>query len=130
MPNMLIPFFPSRMIASLQEAQFLYSICEAERCERELALQDAQARLRQAQQSFKCARKNLTKAEFRLGKTRYMVKKSGFSDVLQRKICNVRPRPITKLYRMYVPSCYFESSSQPMPLRKSLNRSNWSSLRC
>lgn len=115
------------MIASNQEAEILYSMCEAERCERELALQDAQAGLRQAEQKFKYARKKLTKAEFRLGRTRYMIKKSGFSDVLQQKICSVRRRPIIKLHRMCIPSYYyFESSSQPMPLRKSLNRNTWS----
>jgi hypothetical protein len=119
------------MITSFEEAQLLYSMCEAERCKRELALQDAQAGLQQAQQRFKCARKRLTKAEFRLGKTRYIVKKSGFSDVLQKKICSVRPRPtIVKSLRTYVPFYYFESSSQSMPLRKSFNRNTWRSLHC
>lgn len=73
------------MIASYEEAQILYTMCEAERCERELALRDAQAALQQAEQKFKYARKKLTKAEFRWGRTRYMVKKSGFSHVLQQK---------------------------------------------
>jgi hypothetical protein len=114
MSDLLISLF-LKMIDSYQKAQFLYSMCEAERGKRELALQDAQAKLQQAQQQFRCARKKLTKAEFRLGRTRYMVKKSGFSDVLQQKICSARPRPIVKFHRMYVPSCYFESSSQYAP---------------
>ena len=45
------------MIASYQEAQFLYSTCEAERCEREIALQLAQAGLKQAEQKYQYARK-------------------------------------------------------------------------
>ena len=118
------------MIASYQEGHLLYSMREAERCKRELALQDAQAGLRQAQLKFKSARKRLTRAEFSLGRTRNMIKKSGFSDVLKQKICSVRPRSIVDFHRMYDPSCYFESPSQPMPLRKSLNRNTWSSLHC
>ena len=43
------------MIDSYQDAQLLYSMCEAERCRQEIALQDAQAGLQQAQKKFKCA---------------------------------------------------------------------------
>ena len=88
------------MFASYQEAHFIYSIFEAKRCEREIALQVAEAGLQQAQQKFQRARKKLMKAEFSVGRTRYLVKKSGFSDILQQKTCSVRRRPIVKLYRM------------------------------
>jgi hypothetical protein len=40
------------MIANYQEAQFLYSTCEAERHEQEIALQVAQAGLQLAKQKF------------------------------------------------------------------------------
>jgi len=109
------------MYSSYQEAQLMYSMCEAERCEQEIALHDAQAGLLQAQRKFQYARKRLTKIEFRVGRTRYMVKKSGFSDILQQKVSSVKCRPVVKAYRMCVPSSYFECSS-PMLLRKSLNR--------
>lgn len=89
------------MITSYQEAQFLFSTCEAERCEREIALQVAQAGLQLARQKFQFARKRLTNAEFRLGKTRYMIKSGGFSDILQQKPYGVRRRPVSKVYRTY-----------------------------
>lgn len=92
------------MISSYQEAQFLYSTCEEERCEREIALQVAQAGLQQAKLKFQYARKRLTNAEFRLGKTRYKIKKGGFSDLLQQKSYVVRRRPAVKVHCMYVPS--------------------------
>ena len=119
-----------KMIDSYQDAQLLYSIFKAKQCRWKIALQDAQAGLQQAQKKFKCARKRLTKAEFRLGRTRNMVKNSGFSNVLQKKVGSVRLRPTVKVYGMYVSPCYIESFSQPMPLRKSLNRNTWSPLRC
>ena len=59
-----------KMIDSYQDAQLLYSIFKAKQCRWKIALQDAQAGLQQAQKKFKCARKRLTKAEFRLGRTR------------------------------------------------------------
>lgn len=116
------------MIASYQEAQFLYATCEAERCEREIALQVAQAGLQQAKQKFQYARKKLTNAEFRWGRTRYMIKKGGFSDILHQKSygVNVRRRPLVRVHRAYIPS-YHRSFSQPI-LRQSLNHDTWSSL--
>ena len=94
------------MIATYQEAQFLYSTCEAERCERKIALQVAQAGLQQAKQKFQYARKRLTKAELRLGRTRYMIRKGGFSNILQRKSYGGRRRPVVKVNRTYIPSYY------------------------
>lgn len=91
------------MITSYQEAQFLYSSCEAERCEREIALHIAKAGLQQAKRKFQYARKRLTNAEFRLGKTRYMMKKGGFSDILE-KSYSVRRQPAVKVHRMFLPS--------------------------
>jgi hypothetical protein len=96
------------MIASYQEAQFLYLTCEEERCEREIALRVALAGLRLAEQKFQYARKRLTKAEFRLGRTRYMVKKGGFSDALKH---SGRRQPgvqvvAGRVYRTYVLSYY------------------------
>ena len=88
------------MFASYQEAQFLYLTCEAKRCEQEIALQVAEAGLQQAQQKFQHARKKLTKAEFSVGRTRYLVKKSGFSNILQQKTSRVRHRPIVKFHHM------------------------------
>jgi hypothetical protein len=100
------------MITSYQEAQCLYSMCEAERREREIALQITQAELQQAKEKFQCARKKfqyarkkLTNAEFRLGRTRFLIKKDGFSNILGQKSC-LRRRPVVKVYRMYIPS-YF-----------------------
>ena len=43
-------------------------------------------------------------AEFRLGRTRYMIKKDGFSDILQQKSYGVRRR--VKVYRTFIPSYY------------------------
>lgn len=71
------------MITSHQEALALYLTSEAERRELELALQLAQAELQRATQKFKYARNGLTKAEFRTGRIRRMIKKSGFSNILQ-----------------------------------------------
>lgn len=87
-----------------QEAQFLYSTCEAERGEREIALRVAQAGLQHAQQKFKYARKKLTKTEFRLGRIRYMMKKGGFSDILEQK--SYGSRLGRQPYRTYVSSYY------------------------
>ena len=89
------------MISNYQEAQFLYSKCEAERCEQEIALQVAQAGLQLAEQKFQYARKRLTKAEFRLGRTRYLIKRGGFSDILQQKSYGMRRRPVVKVQGMY-----------------------------
>jgi hypothetical protein len=94
------------MITSYQEAQFLYSICEAERCEQEIALQVAEARLQRAKQKFQYTQKRLTTAGFCFGRTRYMMKKGGFSDILQQTSYGVKRRPVIKVYHMYIPSLY------------------------
>jgi hypothetical protein len=83
------------MISSYQEALILYSTCEAERRELEFALQHAQAELQRAMQKFQYVRKGLTKTEFRAGKIRRMIKKSGFPNVLASKI---QHRPIAKIH--------------------------------
>jgi hypothetical protein len=88
------------MITNYQEAQFLYSSCETERCEQENAFQVAQAGLQLAKQKFQYARKRLTKAEFRLGRTRYMIKKGGFSEILRQKSYGmIRRRPVIMVNR-------------------------------
>ena len=88
------------MISSYQEALVLYSTCETERRELEFALQLTQAELQRASLKFQHARKGLTKAEFRTGKIRRMIKKSGFSDVLQQARMRLRHQPVVKLHRM------------------------------
>ena len=104
------------MIATYQEAQFLYSMCEAERYEQEIALQVAQAGLQQAQKKFKYAQKKLTTAEFCWGRTRYLIKKGGFSEILQQKSYGVRRRPVVKVHSRCIYSYYIGSSSQQIPL--------------
>lgn len=102
------------MVANYQEAQFLYSMCETERSEQEIALQVAQAGLQlakrkfqYAQKKFQYARKRLTNVEFRLGRARYMIKKGGFSDILRQKSYgNMRLQPASVL-RTCIPSDYF-----------------------
>lgn len=95
------------MVANYQEAQFLYSMCETERSEQEIALQVAQAGLQLAKRKFQYARKRLTNVEFRLGRARYMIKKGGFSDILRQKsYSNMRLRPASVL-RTCIPSNYF-----------------------
>lgn len=97
------------MIASYQDALVLYSSCEAERRELEFALQLAQAELQRATQKFQYVRKGLTKAEFRTGKIRRMIKKSGFSYILQQATSSIqagRMRPVIKLHRML---CFFST---------------------
>jgi hypothetical protein len=71
------------MISNYQEAFTLYSTCEAERRELEFALQFAQAELQRAEQKLQHARNGLTKAEFRAGRIRYLIKRRGFSKILQ-----------------------------------------------
>lgn len=88
------------MISSYQEALVLYSTCETERRELEFALQLAQAELQRASLKFQHARKGLTKAEFRTGKIRRMIKKSGFSDVLQQARMRLRHQPVVNLHCM------------------------------
>jgi hypothetical protein len=87
------------MITSRQEALVLYSACETERRQLEFALQLAQDDLQRATQKFQYARKGLTKAEFRTGKIRRMIKKSGFSSILQ-QASRARLRPVIRLHRM------------------------------
>lgn len=89
------------MITTYQEAQFLYSMCEAERREREIALQVAQDGLQQAKQKFKYARKRLTTAEFRWGRTRYLIKKGGFSGIIPQKFYG-RRLPVVKFHSTYI----------------------------
>ena len=101
------------MIFNYQEAHFLYSTSEEERCEQEIVLQVTQAGLQHAKQKVQYARKRLTKAELRLGRARYMIKKGGFSDVLQQKSC-VKCRPAVKVHRTYIPS-YFLNLPHPVP---------------
>ena len=96
------------MIRSYQEARFLYSMCKSERREKEMAFQVAQVGAQRAIQKLRQARKKLTRAEFWAGKARYMVKKGGFSEILQRE-AHVKPRPILKFHRKLFPSHYFES---------------------
>jgi hypothetical protein len=101
------------MIRSYQEAQFLYSMCESEQREMGTALQAAQVEVQRAIHKLQQARKKLTRAEFRAGKTRYMVKKSGFSEILRHE-AHVRHRPIFKFHGMLFPSHYFESLLRSM----------------
>jgi AraC-like DNA-binding protein len=109
------------MITSYQEAQFLFSTCEEERCEQEIALQIAQARLNLAEQKFQDARRRLTKTEFRLGRIRYIIKKNGFSDIFQRRFYNVKRRPVVKIHRMYLPSYYLNPPHNPLRHWQPLN---------
>ena len=93
------------MIASHQEAQFLYSTCEAEQREQAIVLHMAQAVLQQAQKNCQYAWTKLTKAEFRLGRARYMIKKGGFSDVLG-QMSRLRHQPVVKVHCTHIPSYY------------------------
>jgi hypothetical protein len=71
------------MVSNFEEALILYSTCEAERRELEFALQFAQAELQRAEQKFQHARNGLTKAEFRAGRIRVLIKRRGFAKILQ-----------------------------------------------
>jgi hypothetical protein len=114
------------MITSYQEAFVLYSACETERREMEFALDLAKYNLERATQKFQFARKGLTKAEFRTGKVRRMIKKSGFSKILQR----ASRVPVTRLRRtLYLFFYYFECYSQ-YSFRKSSNFGTCSSFCC
>ena len=93
------------MIASHQEAQFLYSTCEAEQREQAIALHIAQAVLQQAQKNCQYARTKLTKAEFCLGRARYMIKNGGFSNVLG-QMSRLRHQPVVKVHRTHIPLYY------------------------
>lgn len=73
-----------------------------------MAFQAAQVGAQRAIQKLQQARKNLTRAEFRAGTTRYMVKKSGFSEILRRE-ARVKHRPVLRFHRMLFPSHYFGS---------------------
>ena len=85
----------------------MYSMCETERSEQEIALQVAQAGLQLAKRKFQYAQKRLTNVEFRLGRARYMIKKGGFSDILRQKSYgNMRLQPASVL-RTCIPSDYF-----------------------
>jgi hypothetical protein len=92
------------MITSYQEALVLYSTCETERRQLEFALQLAKDELQRATQKFHYARKGLTKAEFRTGKIRRMIKKSGFSNILQ-QTSRVRLHRMLYLFFCYVECC-------------------------
>ena len=89
------------MIGSYQEAQVLHSTTEAQRHELEIELQVAQVGVKWAIQKFQSARKRLTKAEFRAGKMRNMIKKSGFSEILQQGARS--HRPVIRSNRMLCP---------------------------
>jgi hypothetical protein len=91
------------MIDSYQEAQILHSTIEAQRRELEIELQAAQVGVKWAIQKFQSTRKRLTKAEFRAGKIRNMIKKSGYSEILHRGARRTRNRPVIELNGMSFP---------------------------
>lgn len=95
------------MIRSYEDAQHLHSTTEAERHELENALQVAQNGVKDAIQKLRYARKRLTRAEFRAGRARNMIKKSGFSEILQRRARSVKHQPVVKFDRMLCPSPLF-----------------------
>ena len=89
------------MIAIHQEAQFLYSTCEAKQREQAIALHIAQAVLQQAQNNCQYVQTKLTKAEFHLGRAGYMIKKGGFSNVLG-QMSRLRHQPVVKVHCMHI----------------------------
>lgn len=71
------------IVNSYQEAVTLYSASTTECRERERTFQDALAEMHQAVWKFRRARTQLTEAEFRVGKARNVIRKSGFEEVLR-----------------------------------------------
>jgi hypothetical protein len=63
----------------------LFATTEAERREREDAVEYALSRVRLALTDLREAQERLTKAEFQAGRVRYAIKKSGFSKALHPK---------------------------------------------
>lgn len=71
------------IVNSYQEAVTLYSASTTECREVERTFQDALAEKQRAVWRFRRARDRLTEAEFRVGKARNIIRKSGFEEVLR-----------------------------------------------
>jgi predicted AAA+ superfamily ATPase len=79
------------IVNSYQEAATLYSATKAEPREYKHTFQDALAEMQQAVWRLQSARTQLTRAEFRVGKARNVIRKSGFGEVLR-----IRSRVISR----------------------------------
>ena len=73
------------MIDNLQDAQSLYDNAVAYQSELQEALAAAMDRLREAMQDVDKIQGCLGKAEFQLGRTRYIIRKSGYDEILGKK---------------------------------------------
>lgn len=73
------------MIDSLQDALFLYNTAVTHQSELQESLAAAMDRLREAMQDVHKIQRCLGKADFQLGRTRYILRKSGYSEVLSKK---------------------------------------------
>jgi DNA repair ATPase RecN len=71
------------IVNSYEEAVALYSASMTECRECERTFQDALAEMHRAMQRFGRACNQLTEAEFRVGKVRNVIRKSGFEQVLR-----------------------------------------------
>jgi hypothetical protein len=111
------------IVNSYQEAETLYSASTAECREHERSFQDAIAEIEQAVWRYQMARTRLTMAEFRVGRARNVIRKSGFEDVLHIRSRVNSPNSMSS-------SCLSPSRNDwsLIPLRKSASRTG--SLSC
>lgn len=73
------------MIDSLQDALFFHDKAVAYQSELQESLAAAMDRLREAMQDVHKIQRCLGKADFQLGRTRYILRKSGFGEILGKK---------------------------------------------
>jgi hypothetical protein len=73
------------VIDSLQDALFLYDNAVAYQSGLQESLAAAMDRLREAMQDVHTIQRCLGKADFQLGRTRYILRKSGYGEILSKK---------------------------------------------
>ncbi|KAH9010643.1 hypothetical protein EDB85DRAFT_2160979 [Lactarius pseudohatsudake] len=71
------------IIQNYEEASSLYSDAVDEQWKRELVVQAAMSKLQQAMLDLQKAQARLTEADYRVGRARFILRKSGFDDVFR-----------------------------------------------
>jgi hypothetical protein len=84
------------VIDSLQDALLLYNNAVAYQSEIQEALAASMDRLQEAMQDVHKSQDCLSKADFQLGRTRYILRKSGYGEILSKKRGHTKRNGVTE----------------------------------